>query len=52
VYIKLTAQWQAHAANLSSQPKPKFTARACHFQRTTDSNKDKKIKNTFPSVKI
>jgi len=49
---KPTAQCQAHAANRTSQTKPKFAARACHFLRTTDSNKDKKEKNPFPSVKI
>jgi len=41
VYIKLTAQWQAHAANRTSQPKLKFAARTFHFPRTTDSAKDK-----------
>ena len=35
-----------------SQSKPKFAARACHFPRTTVSDKNKKIKNPFPSVKI
>ena len=46
------AQCQAHAANRTSQPKPKFAARACHFPRTNDSDKNKKQKNPFPSVKI
>ncbi|MFA6925329.1 MAG: hypothetical protein WC223_13870 [Bacteroidales bacterium] len=30
-----TAQWQAHAANRTSHPRPKFAARACHLQPTT-----------------
>jgi hypothetical protein len=46
------AQCQAHAANLTSHPKPKSATRACHMQRTADSDKIKEIKNSFPSIKI
>jgi len=46
-----TAQCQAHAANRTSFLKPKFAARACHFPRTTDSDKKTKL-NPFPSIKI
>jgi hypothetical protein len=43
---------QAHAANRTSQTRPKFAARACFFPGTTDRDKNKKVKNPFPSVKI
>jgi len=52
VPISPTAQCQAHAANRTSHPKPKFAARACHFQRSNFSAMTKKRKNPFPSVKI
>ena len=42
VYITPTAQCHAYAANRISQAKPKYAARACHFQNATVSNKVKK----------